>query len=53
MSFNHCSVCGTVTDWAGLPPKRDGDDKKMGVNMRIFGEDEKVIGGVRREVNYC
>lgn len=52
LAFSHCSVCGTVTDWTGLPPSRDGDDKKLGVNMRTFGEDDKVTGGVRREVNY-
>lgn len=56
IAFSHCSVCGTVTDWTGLAgTRREGDDQKMGVNMRIFGvigeAENAAAEGVEREVS--
>lgn len=53
ISFDSCTHCGTLTNWRGLEEKIPGKDAKMGVNMRLFGEVEKVMGNVPREINYC
>ncbi|KAM7184361.1 Mss4-like protein [Naviculisporaceae sp. PSN 640] len=53
ISFDSCSHCGTLTNWRGVEEKRPGKDAKMGVNMRLFGEVEKVMGDVPRNITYC
>lgn len=52
VSFDSCPHCGTLTNWSGLPDKRPGEHAKMGVNMRLFGEVEKVMGDVSRAISY-
>lgn len=41
LATHHCTTCGVITHWTGLPGR--GLDK-MGVNVRLFGED--VVAGV-------
>ncbi|KAK4211351.1 Mss4-like protein [Rhypophila decipiens] len=53
ISFDSCSVCGTLTNWSRAPAKDTDEHAKMGVNMRVFGEVEKVMGDVPREIEYC